>query len=405
MRNRQLKKLLICLIVVISLLVNPVMVFAASSVVTVSADKTEAEPGDVITFSVILGPVDEMGTMQMQLVIPDGLSYVEGSGKLADGLRGTLGFDVANFMESSKFINGYASSKDYSSDTETLLCTFQCKVEEDYTGIAEVSLANFEFYSCETWEDHTDEFSAGKAVVTVSSEPISGGNEDPGQQTDPTPSGDPTPDEPAPSGDPTPDEPSPSGDTTPDDPASSGNTTPDEPAPSGDTTPGEPAPSGSTTPNEPSSSGSTTPDEPSQSGSTTPGEPEPSGDSTPDETEPSGDTTPDNTESSENTSPNENSPTGNDTPSGNNNTDQDSSGGGKQSSPDSNPSDTNKVPRDSEGSPKTDYDSQNSDMSTESGFLWWAVLAAIVFVIAVLLIILKKRKDKKRVVDTLNKEI
>ena len=232
MRNRQLKTLLICLIVVISILVNPVMVFAASSVVTVSADKTEAEPGDVITFSVILGPVDEMGTMQMQLVIPDGLSYIDGSGKLADGLRNTLGFDVANFVESSKFINGYASSKDYSSDTETLLCTFQCKVEEDYTGTAEVSLTNFEFYSCETWEDHTDEFSAGKAVVTVSSEPASGGNEDPGQQTDPTPSGDPTPDEPAPSGDPTPDEPVPSGDTTPDEPAPSGSTTPNEPAPS-----------------------------------------------------------------------------------------------------------------------------------------------------------------------------
>ena len=386
----------------IALLVKPALAYAASSTVTVSADKTEAEPGDVITFSVILGPVNDMGTMQMQLVIPEGLSYVNGSGKLADGLRNTLGFDVANFAESNKFINGYASSKDYSSNTDTLICTFQCKVEEDYTGTAEVSLTNFEFYSCETWEDHTDEFSVGKAVIIVSSEPASGGNEDSGQQTDPAPSGDPTPDEPTPSGDTTPDEPAPSGDTTPDEPAPSGDTTPDEPAPSGDTTPDEPAPSGSTTPDEPSSSGNTTPDEPSQSGSTTPGEPEPSGDSTPDETAPSGDTTPDNTESSENTSPNENSPTGNDTPSGNNNTDQDPSGGGEQGSPDSDPSDTNKVPRDSEGSPKTDNDSQNSDMSTESGFPWWAVIALVVLVLAVLLLILKNRKDKKRVVDTLN---
>lgn len=153
---------------ILTLFLSHVSVFAASTVITVSADKTKAEPGDTIDFTITLGPVSNMGTMQMVIVIPKGLTYLEGSGKLAEGLQQTLGYDMASFTEVSMMVNGVASRADYSSDEDTLLCTFRCKVDEGFQGLAEVSLTRLEFCSCQTWQDHTSEYSVRTAMVQVS---------------------------------------------------------------------------------------------------------------------------------------------------------------------------------------------------------------------------------------------
>ncbi len=142
-------------------------VFASSTLITVAADKTEADPGDVIEFSIIMGPVSAMGSLQMVIVIPAGLSYVEGSGQLADGLRETLGFDYIAFTDVSVMVNGGASRGDYSSEVNTLICTFQCTVNEGFRGTAEVGLTELEFYSVETWKDHTSEYSVKPAIITI----------------------------------------------------------------------------------------------------------------------------------------------------------------------------------------------------------------------------------------------
>ena len=143
---------------------------AASVTLTVAADKTEAKPGDVIDLSITLGPVSEMGTMQMVIVIPDGLSYVQGAGALAPGLKEKLGYDIVDFTEISMMVNGVASAKDYSSEEDTLLCTFSCTVDEGFHGVAEVGLKRLEFYSCQTWQDHTSEYSVVPAVIAVPEE-------------------------------------------------------------------------------------------------------------------------------------------------------------------------------------------------------------------------------------------
>ena len=65
---------------------------AASTTISIEADREEASPGDTINFSVVLGPVSDFGAVQMALVIPDGLTYVRGSGALAPDLKRTLGF-------------------------------------------------------------------------------------------------------------------------------------------------------------------------------------------------------------------------------------------------------------------------------------------------------------------------
>ena len=160
------------------MLATAVPVFAApieSTQLKVIPDKTKASPGDIITYSVVLGPVSDMGTMQMYLVIPTGLTYVEDSGKLADNLKSTLGFDDTAWTEKALDdrlkITGVASAADYESAKDTPLATFQCKVEDGATGTLEVGLDNLEFYSCQTWEDHTDRFSVVKTPVTITAAP------------------------------------------------------------------------------------------------------------------------------------------------------------------------------------------------------------------------------------------
>ena len=66
----------------------------SETTVTVSASQEKANPGDEITFTVTLGPTTEMMTMQMKLSLPQGITYVPGTGKLADGLKEKLGYEM-----------------------------------------------------------------------------------------------------------------------------------------------------------------------------------------------------------------------------------------------------------------------------------------------------------------------
>ena len=171
--NKRITSLLLCFVMVLSLLVTAVPAMAAGAVeLRVTADKTEASPGDTITFTITLGPVSDMGTMQMDLVIPEGLTYVANSGKLADGLRATLGYDTADWTEVTKRINGVASAADYSSDKDTVLATFQCTVDNDASGTLNAGLDNLEFYSCQTWDDHTSDYSVVPATVNIVAKPV-----------------------------------------------------------------------------------------------------------------------------------------------------------------------------------------------------------------------------------------
>ena len=166
------------------MLVSAVPVYATtyeSTQLKVVPDKTTANPGDIITYTIVMGPVSDMGSMQMVLDIPTGLTYVENSGKLADGLKNTLGFDAADWTEASirtdplypgSMINGYASAADYECDTDTTLATFQCKVNNDFTGTVSVGLVKLEFGSCQTFEYHTDRFSVVPTAVTIETAPV-----------------------------------------------------------------------------------------------------------------------------------------------------------------------------------------------------------------------------------------
>ena len=175
--KKKVTSLLLCFIMIFSMMTVAVPVYAApvaSTTLTVAADKTTAAPGDTITYTITMGPVSDLGSIQMVLDIPAGLTYVAGSGSLAAGLKAKLGFDTADYTEGTKdgkpriMINGVASAADYSSAADTVIATFKCKVDAGATGTLEVGLTELEFVSCQTYEYITSRFSVVKTAVAIS---------------------------------------------------------------------------------------------------------------------------------------------------------------------------------------------------------------------------------------------
>ena len=174
--KRKVTSLLLCFIMLFSVMSVAVPAYAApitSTALTVTADKATAAPGETITYTVTMGPVSDIGSIQMVLDIPSGLTYVSGSGSLAAGLKAKLGFDTVDYTEGTKegkpriMINGAASAADYESATDTVIATFKCTVDAGATGTLELGLTELEFVSCQSFEDHTSRFSVVTAKVTV----------------------------------------------------------------------------------------------------------------------------------------------------------------------------------------------------------------------------------------------
>lgn len=173
--NKRITSMLLCLVMIFSMMTVAVPVHAApvaSTTLTVAADKTTAAQGDEITYTITMGPVSDLGSIQMELDIPAGLTYVAGSRSLASGLKATLGFDDVAFTENmatgKHIINGVASAADYESAADTVIATFKCKVDAGATGTLEVGLTELEFASCKTFEVITSRFSVVKTAVAIS---------------------------------------------------------------------------------------------------------------------------------------------------------------------------------------------------------------------------------------------
>lgn len=135
--NKRITSLLLCLVMIVSLLVTAMPVFAAGSVkFTMTSDKAKASPGDTITYTVTMGEVSRFDSLKYKLSIPEGLTFVAGSGKLADNLKETLNCVDTAWTESTKvfYITLCSDGIGYTSTTPTELMTFQCKVDDGATG-------------------------------------------------------------------------------------------------------------------------------------------------------------------------------------------------------------------------------------------------------------------------------
>jgi len=169
--NKRILSILLCLLLVASLLVLAIPVGAAPSErieLKVVTETTSAKAGDTVAYQVVMGPVSAVGSIQMALDIPAGLTYVAGSGAAASGAKEAMGFDALDFTEASVMLNGYASSADYKSESDTVLATFECTVNAEATGVLTVGLTNIELGSCETFEVYdTDAYVVISDNVTV----------------------------------------------------------------------------------------------------------------------------------------------------------------------------------------------------------------------------------------------
>ena len=133
--NKRITSLLLCFVMVVSLLTPAVPVYATggnTTSATLTSDKTKAYTGDTITYTVTLGPVTKLKALAFALQIPDGLTFVENSGKVADGLAAKMSASAAMFAPTSMFVS--VADANYTSSESVVLMTFQCTVDKGTSG-------------------------------------------------------------------------------------------------------------------------------------------------------------------------------------------------------------------------------------------------------------------------------
>lgn len=135
--NKRITSLMLVFTLILTMLATAVPALAApdSSTCTYSieADKTSANPGDTINFTIYMQQTGTQTCMEGTLVIPDGLTFVTGSGKLEDGIKTTLGWDAVDWTpDPNMILNGYGS-EDFTGEEKIALMKFQCTVDSDAT--------------------------------------------------------------------------------------------------------------------------------------------------------------------------------------------------------------------------------------------------------------------------------
>ena len=176
--NKRITTLFLCLVTVAAMLVSAIPVFAETSAhppvtFTIKADKTTASPGDTITYQAILGPVKKLQTGQFELVIPDELEYTGGSSP--EGLAAKMNATTAEFTSSTMKFN-LGGINDYTSNSDTLLVTFTCKVKEGAaTGAKPVVKVKegeeFFFFADSEEKYYTINYDPNAAAVTIAAAP------------------------------------------------------------------------------------------------------------------------------------------------------------------------------------------------------------------------------------------
>ena len=144
--NKKVTSLILVFVMLFSLVANTMPVHAAShNEFVVTANKTEINPGDTVTYSVVVGPNTSFVSAQFTLVIPEGLTFesaavASGLTDFINGLENNSGC-FAEFDKSAMTFY-FATYTPYTSEAETLLMTFTCTVDDDADGVYEIKIAD-----------------------------------------------------------------------------------------------------------------------------------------------------------------------------------------------------------------------------------------------------------------------
>lgn len=106
----------------------PTMAFASTTTLKVTANKTKVNPGDTVTFTVSIGAVEKLRSLEFVLDVPAGMTYVANSAKTANNLKDTLGTAAADWTELTKKFTAYGDGA-YTNSKDTVLLTFNCTVD------------------------------------------------------------------------------------------------------------------------------------------------------------------------------------------------------------------------------------------------------------------------------------
>lgn len=129
------KVLAIFLAVIMAVSAVPVTTYAAEQItLSIIPDKSELKPGDTVSFTVSLGKVSDMGGLEFNLIIPDGLTIIDDSISIPDGIETTLdaAMNVVKPTSANQYKWGFfAGRTGYTGTSELTLLTFSCEVNSD----------------------------------------------------------------------------------------------------------------------------------------------------------------------------------------------------------------------------------------------------------------------------------
>ena len=128
--------------------------------------KTDAKPGDTIDFQLILEPVDHLGSMQMYIVIGEGLTYKTGTLQKSSEIE-AVGATI-DTNDADLLVMGYKYGSDIVTTEDTVVATFSCTVDANFSGTATVTLDKdtWEFYD-NNLVDYTEQYDVTPGIVNV----------------------------------------------------------------------------------------------------------------------------------------------------------------------------------------------------------------------------------------------
>ena len=142
--NKRITSIVLSLVMLFTMLATAVPVLAATPVeLKVTAGTTSANPGDTINYKVSIGAVTDMGGLEFKLDIPSGLTVVDGSISIPDGLETIIDSDgpiIVPTSSNSSYWLYSAQLTGYTGISDLVILTFSCKVDDGITGTKTVSI-------------------------------------------------------------------------------------------------------------------------------------------------------------------------------------------------------------------------------------------------------------------------
>ena len=127
---------LLCLAMLLTLLPVGILAADASMIIHVSPSAADVQIGDVVEYTVTVQG-SNIGAMQFDLVIPEGMTYVPNSASVPAGLSIAIGWLEADWTEATMRWTGF---NDHSTDiaANTVILTFCCTVDDYGTYLVEL---------------------------------------------------------------------------------------------------------------------------------------------------------------------------------------------------------------------------------------------------------------------------